>query len=545
MAKRIASEDAIAAMSERGFRPLEDYPGANSLWKVLCANCNEVALVSYTSVVTGGQIGCRNCRGSVISAAKRTNETLLMKILETTGTKLVGEYKNSGTPMNVECKECNHLWQVTLTRLKAGSRCPQCLVSANSKQANEIAHSLGLLPLEAYPNLVSRQWRMKCLTCGHVQGRSLIVLKKGKGCVACSKSRIASSLAMPQLEAIKIANSAGYRPLEDYRSQGQPWRCECMRCGKVSTPRMSNILQGNSCAYCSGVKVDPTDAEDFIRTKNFEPLEPYAKASAHWKVKCLICGHEIKIRYSSVKRGAGCVRCAGQVRDLSEAFAVMKAAGLVPQGPYLGANRGWRSICQTCTNEVAPTYSTVLRGGGCRFCSGHAVDVEFAKDKMFQSGLEVLEDFTSAKSPWRCKCLKCGALVSPKWEKILSGRGGCPACSEHGFKSSSPAILYLLRHDSFDALKIGITNSKNSQVRMNAHASQGWQVYRIQEMPGTEAVRIEAFVLKWWRQTLGLPVHVLKSDMPQGGFTETVSASSIDEVEVWQLVESLRGITLG
>jgi hypothetical protein len=409
-------------------------------------------------------------------------------------------------------------------------------------EANQIIESFGLLPIDAYPGQANMDWRVKCITCNGIFSRTLTKIKTSKGCVKCASIKRFESMRISQDKAIEVANLAGYTPLEPYVSYDNPWRCECQRCNKVSTPRFGNMVQGNQCAYCAGRRVDSEDAEEFIRTRNFEPLEPYSKASAPWKVKCLSCGYEISIRYSSVKSGAGCVQCAGQVRDLSEAFAVMKAAGLVPQGPYPGANRAWRSICQTCNNQVAPTYSTVLRGGGCRFCSGHAVDTEFAKDKMFQSGLEVLEEFTSAKSPWRCKCLKCGAEVSPQWDKILSGRGGCPTCAEHGFKSSSPAILYLLRHESLDALKIGITNSKNSQVRMTVHANQGWQVHRTLEMPGSEAVRIEAFVLKWWRHTLGLPVQVLKSDMPQGGFTETVSASSIDEVEVWGLVESLRGL---
>src|SRR5438270_355215 len=42
------------------------------------------------------------------------------------------------------------------------------------------------------------------------------------------------------------------------------------------------------------------------------------------------------------------------------------------------------------------------------------------------------------------------------------------------------------------------------------------------------AIAIEAEVLRWWRRELGLPSYLSRGQMPQGGWTETVAAGSID-----------------
>ena len=265
MAKRIDPEVAVAAMLELGFQPLEPYPGANNRWLVICGNCKSQAMVTYTAVVSGGQIGCRNCASALIAAAKRMSDLRLKDLLESLGVINLGTYRNSKTPLTLECRLCNFEWKTSLNKLQTGQGCPKCLAVKKGvnfepliagrisvSRANEIAQKLGLESLEDYPQSASKQWRVRCLSCGHVQVRTLTAIKRSNGCVACSKSLAVKQLRTSQEEARKIALSAEYMPLEDYVSQNTPWRCQCTRCGRISTPRLGNILQGNSCAYCAG-----------------------------------------------------------------------------------------------------------------------------------------------------------------------------------------------------------------------------------------------------------------------------------------------------
>ena len=46
------------------------------------------------------------------------------------------------------------------------------------------------------------------------------------------------------------------------------------------------------------------------------------------------------------------------------------------------------------------------------------------------SGLEPLEPYPGGKNPWRCRCLKCGAVVTPTLNNIRSGQSsGCKKCA--------------------------------------------------------------------------------------------------------------------
>lgn len=61
---------------------------------------------------------------------------------------------------------------------------------------------------------------------------------------------------------------------------------------------------------------------------------------------------------------------------------------------------------------------------------------------MREAGLEPLEEYKSATSPWLCRCLNCNAEVSPMYNTIQQGHSGCRACAvkKHGLKSRKPEV---------------------------------------------------------------------------------------------------------
>ena len=56
---------------------------------------------------------------------------------------------------------------------------------------------------------------------------------------------------------------------------------------------------------------------------------------------------------------------------------------------------------------------------------------------------------------------------------------------------------------------------------------------------GDEAFRVEQKTLIWLRETKSLGIYLSKSEMPQGGETETVDASEINLPTIWAKVEEL------
>ena len=100
-----------------------------------------------------------------------------------------------------------------------------------------------------------------------------------------------------------------------------------------------------------------------------EPVEPYAGSSAPWRCRCRACGREVTPRLDNVRQGhAACAYCAGRAVDPAEAADVMRARGLDPVGAFPGAARPWRCKCLRCGRYVEPRYATVVKGAGCKYC---------------------------------------------------------------------------------------------------------------------------------------------------------------------------------
>jgi recombinational DNA repair protein (RecF pathway) len=265
-----------------------------------------------------------------------------------------------------------------------------------------------------------------------------------------------------------------------------------------------------------------------------------------WKANCLDCGSLVKPRYAHIQQGRkGCKNCgykknADERRtSQAEAFKFARAAGFEPLEPYKGRHFPWKCRCIKCGENVAPHYSGIMAGGGCRYCSGLVVDPVAAVKVMRKSKLLPLVPYPGAGSPWHSKCLKCDRDVKPRYSQIKMGIGGCKYCATRGYDFSKSGILYLITNTPLGAHKIGITNDGAKEIRLEKHLKQGWETYRTQFfLDGNRAFEVEQEILSWWRNELGLPTYLSKSEMPQGGFTETVDANEIDLLAIWTQIES-------
>ena len=72
----------------------------------------------------------------------------------------------------------------------------------------------------------------------------------------------------------------------------------------------------------------------------------------------------------------------------AEARPTMLAAGLTPLVPYPGNDEPWLSKHDKCNNEVSPHFNSIQQGGGgCGFCSGRTPDMERVLAEMAAAGL--------------------------------------------------------------------------------------------------------------------------------------------------------------
>lgn len=472
-------------------------------------------------------------------------------------------------PWGIECLICGTVFRRPLKKIAdneiAHGVCKRAFVAhrrnpdreflppiLTNEQATERAEKTGWQPMTDFPGRAKAAWAMKCLRCGVVKTRSLYQVNRQ----ARINSRYCNSCCQrfEHKQAAQIMIEAGVIPIEPYRNNMRPWLCVCLRCGNQVAPSRSNVQRGQgACLTCArriqGTRQQLDEVlarEEMIRLGNVTPLRsaPYPGVDAGWPSTCNECGSLTSPSLSNVRKTLnGCRRCGNQRRISKylesfhgEACAFMKANDLLPLESFPGVAKPWKCKCLTCGAEISPRMHNVQFGqGGCKRCAGQ-LDPRDATEIMRQHGFTPLVEFPGANAPWPCLCKKCGKEVRPRLSLVRVGTR-CGNCFPGGFNRFVEGFIYLMEDPIREVFKIGITNTE--ALRVNQHETNGLQLLYLARLPGQLAWATEQAVLAWWRDELRLPFGLSQEEMPHGGFTETVSSAGISAADVWQFAKSV------
>jgi hypothetical protein len=420
------------------------------------------------------------------------------------------------------------------------------------KVAESVMLKAGYKPLEIYQSAHAK-WKCLHIPCGEIVHPTYNTIQQGfGGCLTCQHRKSADRQRMSQKTAISIMQKAELEPLENYKNMNSPWKCKCLRCGTIVSPRLSGIVSGQGgCLSCgfkkSGLKSrkDENIAIKIMLDANLEPLEPYVNSHKPWKCKCLKCEAIITPTLSGIQSASGgCKYCARNYIDSETAIERMILKGYQPQEPYISSGTKWKCIHIPCGKVVFPLYANIQNGkGGCMDCgskqSANATRTseKTAIEKMLIAQLEPLVPYTNNHTPWKSKCLKCGAIVSPSLKTVLKG-SGCINCTPFGINMVNPSYLYLITHQELGSHKVGIGNHKKKNDRLGRFRQFGWETHKVWEIEsGREALRIEKAVFKILRKELKLPIFLSYDDMPKTqGHSETVDAEAISLLQLEKII---------
>lgn len=189
-------------------------------------------------------------------------------------------------------------------------------------------------------------------------------------------------------------------------------------------------------------KLSESEATAIMLAAGLQPQVHYPGASKPWPCRCLTCGEQGAPRLANVRlRGRGCRACGirtradGRRHDENSAKAHFISAGLVPQGPYPGANVPWPSVCSTCGAHVSPRLSTVQRGHGCFRCGRLTTGLAKRSDahamaaELIQAGAAPQVPYPGIDKPWPSICCSCGRDIAPRLLAIRNGQGPCKYCA--------------------------------------------------------------------------------------------------------------------
>ena len=264
-------------------------------------------------------------------------------------------------------------------------------------------------------------------------------------------------------DAVKVMKKAGLNPLVPYPGAGVNWKCKCLKCKNIVSPRLASIKRGGGCVGCSGLlKVSAEDAKLILQKANIEPISEFPGYRKKWKSRCLTCKKIIYPAASSVKiRGKGCIYCGyestASKKRFSEKEAVryMKEKGLTPLEKYKSVNVPWKCIHLKCGKIVKPRLAGIRAGeSGCKYCSGKFLEPKKAKKLMIDSGFFPLEPYPGGnRKLWKCLHQKCESVVSVKYNQIQQGTKLCQNCSPTSKLSDKVARDFFLQRGLKPLLK--------------------------------------------------------------------------------------------
>lgn len=244
---------------------------------------------------------------------------------------------------------------------------------------------------------------------------------------------------MPKKLDPKLAEArmlkAGLKPLEPYINTLTKWKCKCLRCKKIVSPTFAGIQQGRGgCAYCAGIKVDLDDVLKIMSRAKFQPQEPYKGANTPWRVKCLLCGKVVKVRYGNIRYGfSGRKQCCSPVAVIPEKEALKKFSkhNFSLLEPYTISGKALEVRCKKCGKKSQRSLQSLEVNGKkqrCVWCANLRKDSKEVVAFMTKNGLKPMTPYKGANEPWKCICIKCKKEVSSSYASVRDGKG-CKYCA--------------------------------------------------------------------------------------------------------------------
>jgi hypothetical protein len=267
-------------------------------------------------------------------------------------------------------------------------------------------------------------------------------------------------------------------------------------------------------------------------------------ARVDWKCEL---GHIWNAIVKNRSNGSGCPVCSGYtprtgLSDLATANPAVaaQADGWDPTTVTAGSRKkvDWR--CQFGHIWKASVGSRSANQG-CPVCSGNKVLVGFNDLATTNPELAAQADGwdpttvsrgSNRKVKWRCE-------LDHSWTAQVASRSsgqGCPSCAPTGYDPNRDGWLYLLDHDRWGLLKVGISNVPAQRLKL--HVQRGWAIVEVRgPMDGFLTHQLETNCLKALEKRgaiLGDKAGMDKFDGYSEAWTkELLNVTSIKQILDW------------
>jgi len=409
----------------------------------------------------------------------------------------------------------------------------------------------GLITLEPYVNSRTRI-KSQCISCGKIVSPYYRQIWAGqRGCRDCSSKKF----RLTAIELDKLFGKFELELIDNYSNNSTPVQVRCKRCGAFSKIAVKKLKERQKywCPECSDSKdinkiksvrwqdksnLDQVSLE--FSNHGFQLLEGFEGVSKPCSVRHIKCQTISEMTLKNIRKGKGfCLGCVkNKPLTMFQALNIIERAGLEPLEEYKNYDTPIKCKCKKCGRILSPTIHTLKsKKSSCSYCSRVKVDPKDAEIFMIKQGYRPLEPYTNSKAKWKSEHIFCGEICFPRYNSIYSGQGGCTKCAVGKFDFNETSYFYVMFHDQYDSFKIGISNSNAKTDRLYTHSKLGWRpLYKYEFENGYLAYDFEQSMITYLRVDLGIPAHLTPKQMPNG-FSETLSAGLVSFEELIRIIK--------
>ncbi len=230
------------SIEDIGYKLVTEYKNCSTKVTLIC-NKDHMYEVKPNNFNNGQR--CPKCSGKCSNQAKER----FINLLYDNGYKLVGEYKNIMTRVDVECPD-GHLWNCLPNDFKRGNRCIKCskrCPEQSEKDFKLLVQESGYKLLSEY-NGVMKHVNIECDN-GHVYMIRPNDFKKGYRCSVCAKQNV---IDRTKEDFINQLNREGYYLVGNYVNTMTKTTVKC--CNDHSWEMVPNDFRNSysRCPHCKG-----------------------------------------------------------------------------------------------------------------------------------------------------------------------------------------------------------------------------------------------------------------------------------------------------
>lgn len=235
----------------------DKYIGAHTKIRARCKLDNHIWMESPNNLIRGS--GCPECRKRNLSHRFRKDEKeFLEEIKEVSpNIKIIGEYVNCKTHIEIKCKVCGWEWEMTPSNLLRGYGCPRCAKQLKDKTTEYFKWELKKINknIEIIGEYIGAKTsiELKCKICGNEWMNQPTHLLNGQGCPKCNSSKGEKAIE-------EILNELSINHIREYRFKN------CRR-GHYTLPFDFYLPEYNTCIEYDG-------------KQHFEPIEYFGGGEA-------------------------------------------------------------------------------------------------------------------------------------------------------------------------------------------------------------------------------------------------------------------------